>query len=141
LSHATPDDVAARLGRTLLSAERTQVSSYLADAESKILGKLPDALTKSGTDPIYSAILTAVECSVALRAARLTDSVQSVYPNTETLSAPSGSTRANVTLLDTEWRALGLVWYSAFSMAPPPSALSAYELDEAAWDFNGGWSY
>jgi hypothetical protein len=116
-THATVDDVADRLGRPLNAGEITQITAYLEDAETNILGKLPDALTKSGTDPVYSATLKAVECSIALRAARITDAVQAAYPNVENWSAPSGSSRANVTVLDTEWRQLGLTWYTSFSMS------------------------
>lgn len=141
MTAATPADVSARLGRALLAGETAQVSAYLEDAESKILGKLPNALSTAAGDPVYAAILKAVEVSIVLRAARLTDSVQSVYPSTETLSAPSGSSRANVTVLNTEWRALGLRWYTTFSMTPERADLTAEELDEQAWCFNGGWSY
>ena len=137
-SHATPADVATRLGRPLTSPEEDQIEAYLEDAEAKILGKLPEALTKSATSPIYSAILRAVECSIALRAARITDAVQAAYPNTEDWSTPPGSSRANVTVLDTEWRALGLVWYSSFTLNPEPE-------DDGAWPswydayFQYGW--
>lgn len=114
MAHATPADVAARLGRGLTGGESDQVAAYLEDAEATILSKLPDLLTTVGTNPVLSQALTSVECAVALRASRITDAVQSAYPTTENWSAPSGSSRANVTVLDTEWRKLGLTWYKSF---------------------------
>lgn len=134
---ATTDNVGTRLGRPLVNDEITQVAAYLEDAEAKILGKLPNALTKAGTDPVYSATLLAIECSIALRAARITDAVQAAYPTTENWSAPSGSSRANVTILDTEWRALGLVWYSVFTLTPPYDPTDYQSIDDLTW----GWTY
>ena len=116
MSLATAADVAARVGRALNTAEITQVTAYLADAESAILSKLPDALTKAGTDAVYAQNLKSVEISITLRAARLTDAVQAAYPNTEDWQTQPGYSRANVTVLDSEWRKLGLKWYTSFQL-------------------------
>lgn len=115
MSLAVNADVAKRLGRALNPGEITQVDEYLKDAEAAILNKLPNALTKAGTDAVYHQNLISVEVSVTLRAARLTDAVQAAYPGTETLAIQPGYSRANVTVLDSEWRKLGLTWYSSFS--------------------------
>lgn len=111
---ATATDVAVRVGRELNTLEEDQVTAYLADAESAILAKLPDALTKAGTDPVYAQNVKSVEISVTLRAARITDAVQAAYPSTEDWTTHPGYSRANVTILDSEWRKLGLTWYSSF---------------------------
>lgn len=116
MSLATATDVAVRVGRELNALEVDQVTAYLADAESAILAKLPDALTKAGADPVYSQNLKSVEISIALRAARITDAVQAAYPNTENWSTHPGYSRANVTVLDSEWRKLGLRWYTSFEL-------------------------
>lgn len=137
-SHALPADVAVRLGRPLTEPESDQIEAYLADAEAKILGKVSDALTRAGVEPVYSAILKAVECSIALRAARITDAVQAAYPGTEDWSTPPGSSRANVTVLDTEWRALGLPWYTSFSLTPGPDVDNVWPSWYDAW-FQYGW--
>jgi hypothetical protein len=116
MSLATASDVAVRVGRALNTLETSQVTAYLADAESAVLAKLPDALTKAGTDANYAQNLKSVEISVALRAARITDAVQAAYPSTEDWTTHPGYSRANVTILDSEWRKLGLTWYTSFVM-------------------------
>jgi hypothetical protein len=116
MSLATAAEVAVRLGRALNSLENDQVTAYLSDAESAILSKLPDALTKAGTDVVYAKNLKSVEISVALRAARITDAVQAAYPGTEDWQTQPGYSRANVTVLDSEWRKLGLTWYTSFQL-------------------------
>lgn len=116
MSLATAADVAVRVGRELNTLEDTQVTAYLEDAESAILSKLPDALTKAGLDPVYAKNLKSVEISITLRAARLTDAVQAAYPNTENWTTQPGYSRANVTVLDSEWRKLGLRWYTSFQL-------------------------
>jgi len=113
---ATATDVQIRLGRDLNPAEEAQVTAYLEDAEAAILSKLPDAVTKAGTDATYAKNLKSVEISITLRAARLTDAVQAAYPNTEDWQTHPGYSRANVTVLDSEWRKLGLRWYSSFNL-------------------------
>lgn len=117
MSHATADDVETRLGRDLNPGERDQITEYLEDAEAALLRKLPNLLSDSVTDPVLAGNLRAVECSIALRAARITDAVQAAYPGTENWSVPQGSSRANVTVLDSEWRKVGLTWYSSFSFS------------------------
>lgn len=116
MSLATATDVAVRVGRDLNPSEITQVNAYLADAESAILAKLPDAVTKAGTDATYAQNLKSVEISITLRAARITDAVQAAYPNTENWTTQPGYSRANVTVLDSEWRKLGLTWYTSFQL-------------------------
>lgn len=116
MSLATATDVAVRVGRDLNPSEQDQVTAYLADAESAILAKLPTALTKAGTDAVYAQNLKSVEISIALRAARITDAVQAAYPGTEDWSTHPGYSRANVTVLDSEWRKLGLTWYTSFQL-------------------------
>lgn len=123
MSLATATDVAVRVGRELNPLEQDQVTAYLADAESAILGKLPEALTKAGLDPTYAQNLKSVEISIALRAARITDAVQAAYPNTEDWTTHPGYSRANVTILDSEWRKLGLTWYSSFTLNSGQGAL------------------
>lgn len=123
MSLATATDVAVRVGRELNPLEIDQVTAYLADAEAAILHKLPDSLTKAGTDATFAQNLKSVEISVALRAARLTDAVQSAYPNTENWSTQPGYSRANVTILDSEWRKLGLTWYTSFELNSNQGAL------------------
>lgn len=118
MSLATATDVAVRVGRELNPLEQDQITAYLEDAEAAILSKLPNALTKAGTDPVYAQNLKSVEISVALRAARITDAVQAAYPNTEDWQTHPGYSRANVTVLDSEWRKLGLVWYTSFNLGP-----------------------
>jgi hypothetical protein len=120
---ATAVDVQTRLGRDLNTAEEAQVTAYLEDAESAILSKLPDAVTKAGTDAVYAKNLKSVEISITLRAARLTDAVQAAYPNTEDWQTQPGYSRANVTVLDSEWRKLGLRWYSSFNLGPDPTVI------------------
>lgn len=116
MSLATATDVAVRVGRELNPLEQDQVTAYLEDAEAAILAKLPNALTKSGTDAVYAQNLKSVEISIALRAARITDAVQAAYPNTEDWTTQPGYSRANVTVLDSEWRKLGLTWYTSFQI-------------------------
>lgn len=119
MSLATATDVAVRVGRELNPLEQDQVSAYLEDAESAILAKLADALTKAGTDAVYAQNLKSVEISIALRAARITDAVQAAYPSTEDWTTHPGYSRANVTVLDSEWRKLGLTWYTSFQLGGP----------------------
>lgn len=118
MSLANATDVATRVGRELNTLEQNQVTAYLEDAEAAILAKLPDALTKAGLDAVYAQNMKSVEISVALRAARITDAVQAAYPNTEDWTTHPGYSRANVTILDSEWRKLGLRWYTSFNLGP-----------------------
>jgi|SRR5215203_2335574 len=140
MTHATWTDVENRLGRPLNPGEVTQVTEYLKDAESALLRKLPNLITDSATNADLSQNLKAVEIAITLRAARLTDAVQSVYPNTENWAVPSGSSRANVTVLDSEWRKLGLTWYSSFSLAQNNVNLNGGGLGPGAYpDMNPTW--
>lgn len=123
MSLATADDVQTRVGRDLNPGEVVQVTEYLKDAEAAILSKLPGALTKASTDPVYEQNLKSVEISITLRAARITDSVQAAYPNTEDWQTHPGYSRANVTVLDSEWRKLGLTWYTSFNLGGNPTTL------------------
>lgn len=116
MSLATLEDVSGRLGRPLNPTEEEQVALYLTDAENAILAKIPDAVTKAGTDAVFHANMISVEVSVTLRASRLTDVIQAALPGTEGLQLQPGYSRANVTVLDSEWRKLGLTWYTAFSL-------------------------
>jgi hypothetical protein len=139
MSLATAADVAVRLGRALNTLESSQVSAYLADAESAILAKLPDALTKAGTDAVYAQNLKSVEISIALRAARITDAVQAAYPGTEDWQTQPGYSRANVTVLDSEWRKLGLTWYTSFQLGAgnpgtlPPGYFPDMHPEDGPW--------
>jgi Phage protein Gp19/Gp15/Gp42 len=137
MSLATATDVQTRLGRDLNPAEEAQVTAYLEDAESAILAKLPDAVTKAGTDATYAKNLKSVEISITLRAARLTDAVQAAYPNTEDWQTHPGYSRANVTVLDSEWRKLGLRWYSSFTLGSPTVLSPGYYPD--MHPENGPW--
>lgn len=142
MSHATPDDVRKRLGRPLNPGEIDQITEYLEDAEAALLRKLPNLLSDAVTNPTLAQNLVAVECSIAQRAARLTDAIQSAYPNTESLQINPDTRRANVTVLDSEWRKVGLTWYSSFSLAqnmagdPPVLAPGSYPDINPAW---GPW--
>jgi hypothetical protein len=135
MSLATVTDVQVRVGRELNPLEQDQVSAYLEDAESAILGKLPNALVKAGTDTVYAQNLKSVEISITLRAARLTDAVQAAYPNTEDWQTQPGYSRANVTVLDSEWRKLGLTWYTSFTLGPNLDVLPPGFFP----DMNPGW--
>jgi hypothetical protein len=142
MSLATATDVAVRVGRELNPLEIDQVTAYLADAESAILAKLPDALTKSGLDPVYAQNLKSVEISITLRAARLTDAVQAAYPTTENWTTQPGYSRANVTVLDSEWRKLGLRWYTSFNLGPnltelPPGFYPDMNPEDGPWWVTG----
>lgn len=119
MSLATAEDVAARLGRALNPLELTQVNAYLIDAEAALLSKLPELLTQASNEPPYRDAVISVECAITLRAARLTDAVQSAYPNAEEWPVNPGSSRANVTVLDSEWNKLGLRWYTSFRLKGP----------------------
>lgn len=138
MSLATQTDVAARLGRALNGGEIAQIEAYLEDAEAAILSKLPTILVAAETDNVLRQNLISVECSVALRAARITDSVNAAFPNIETLTTPLAN-RANVTVLQTEWRKLGMVWYTAFSMSQNKAALSPSGEPGLFPDRNPGW--
>jgi len=142
---AIASDVAARLGRPLNSGEITQVEAYLEDAEASIASRLDGILEAAQTDANLRQNLISVECSVTLRAARLTDVVQSAFPATEGLSAPVAS-RANVTVLDSEWRKLGMKWYTAFSLSQNNAAIRGTTLPPGWFpDRNPGfgpwWTY
>lgn len=142
MAQATPTDAAVRLGRTLNPGELAQVAAYLDDAEAKILTHLPTAVTDATAvgAAVKLAVLKAVEVSVALRAARLIDVIGAVLPADEALSAPLPTTgRANVTLLRTEWRDLGLPLYAAWSPSSvlvPDQSIPWWEIpgaDDPAW--------
>lgn len=135
MSLAEVGDVADRLGRPLNPGEETQVASYLTDAENAVLAKIPTAITKAGTDPVFRGNLISVEVSVALRAARITDAVQAAYPATENWTTHPGYSRANVTVLDSEWRKLGLTWYTSFSLNKNDTELPPGFFP----DMNPGW--
>lgn len=139
MTHALYTDVEDRLGRPLNPDEVTQVTEYLKDAESALLRKLPNLITDSATNAVLSQNLKAVEIAITLRAARLTDAVQAVYPNTENWSVPSGSSRANVTVLDSEWRKVGLTWYSSFSLSQNNATLNGGPGPGAYPDLNPTW--
>lgn len=132
---ATPQDVADRLGRPLNPGEETQLEKYLEDAEYAILAKIPDALTKALEDTTFKGNMLSVEVSVALRAARITDAVQAAYPATEQWQTHPGYSRANVTVLDSEWRKLGLVWYTSFTLNKNDATLPPGFFP----DMNPGW--
>lgn len=131
---ATHQDVADRLGRGLNAGEIPQVDAYLVDAEATILRFLPDILTDAALDLALKQRVVSVECAVTLRAARLTDTISGPYPAAEVLGAAPAS-RANVTVLASEWRKLGLKDIDAFSLngAALPPGPGSYP------DRNPGW--
>jgi len=140
---ATPADVAARLGRPLNPGEVNQVSAYLEDAQAAIVSRLPDIMTAAETDDTLRQNLISVECSVTLRAARITDSIQAAYPAPEGLT-PAPANRANVTVLDTEWRKLGQKWFNAFSMSQNNAAAGGSKLAPGSFPdrgFGPWWTY
>lgn len=143
MAYATTADVAARLGRALNPGEVTQVTAYLEDAEAVIRSALPNILLDIEGNDALAKNLRSVECSAVLRAARITDAVQAVYPDTEDWTSPPNTSRANVTILFSEWLKLGLPWYSAWSPSEalmrdrrPPGFFS-----DMHPEWGPGWNY
>lgn len=105
---ATPDDIAARVKRTLLPEETAAASAYLADVESRIVARAerlgrPDPRARAASDPSYLARLLAVECAAAIRAGRFAESIEDQQVETTPQATPG-----NIIIRADEWRSLGL---------------------------------
>lgn len=105
---ATVEEVAARVGRNLFPEEQSKAQAYLEDAEARILTRVPDAVTRAGTDPAFRANLISVECAVAIRAARIGEGVTAAVPADGSISYSPQSQAGYVAVRRTEWRSLGV---------------------------------
>lgn len=104
---ASVDDVAARVGRPLVDHESEQAEAYLADAEARIVARIPDAVERAATDEAFRANLVSVECAVAIRAARLAEGVDAAIPADGSIAYNPRSQPGYVAVRRSEWRQLG----------------------------------
>jgi len=104
---ASNSDASDRLGRPFTTDEAAMISAYLNDAEAEILRRLPDAVTDSTTDANFKQRLIAVECTAALRAARLPAGVDLVIPENGAVNYNPASQVGYIQILRREWRSLG----------------------------------
>jgi hypothetical protein len=127
VTYATPDDVAARLGRPLTPEQIIQVQAWLDDIEAEIRSKVPN-LDVLAADPDYLALLIRVECAAVLRVVRNPDGKMTEriddYSWTRDQSTASGS----LFLTDDEWglltpesstEAFTIRPYGAVAYSPP----------------------
>src|SRR5690606_2140403 len=98
---------AARVGRPLVDNEPEQAQAYLDDAEARILSRIPDAVSRANEDDTFRANLISVECAVAIRAARLAESVDVEIPADGSISYNPRSQPGYVAVRRSEWRQLG----------------------------------
>lgn len=104
---ATVEDVSARVGRSLYPEEHNQAAAYLDDAEARILARIPDAVTRAGTDAVFRSNLVSVECAITIRAARIGEGVDAAAPADGSISYSPQSQAGYVAVRRAEWRQLG----------------------------------
>src|SRR5882724_9888385 len=105
---ATTPDVEQRLGRSLSVSETSQAGLWLNDVERSILRRIPDAVTRAGTDEIFFADMVAVETAVVVRELR---NPEGFYTESEGeysyARARSWTEGGPLGILASEWKALG----------------------------------
>jgi hypothetical protein len=114
---ATATDVAARIGRPLTTLERGRVEAALQDIEVEIKRQAPDRLTLA----TWRDAVVSVECSAAIRVARLPDALTQLVPDIESAGFQSSLlTQGSVYLRRSERITLGLSNTASVAGAPNP---------------------
>jgi hypothetical protein len=132
---ATTSDVAARIGRPLVTQEIAKVTALLQDAEVEIRRVSPDRIT----DPSWKDAVVSVECSMVIRAARLPDALNSVVPALEGVGYESAPlTQGAVYLRRSERRTLGLPNVGSVATTPDPCTVLGHE---EGWPSMDGWPW
>lgn len=136
---ATTSDVAARIGRPLVTQEIAKVTALLQDAEVEIRRVAPDRIT----DPAWKDPVVSVECSMVIRAARLPDALNSVVPALEGTGYESAPlTQGAVYLRRSERRTLGLPNTGSVAVTADPRTVLDHEEgwpDMAGWPWGCDW--
>lgn len=123
MSFADTGDVAALLGRTLTASEGSQVVALLDAAETIILQRVPDLISRATSDDLFMSLVLLVEAKSARRVmmnptgARQRSETLDDYTQSETLDTAIST--GDVYITDDEWQLLGVGATSAatFSMA------------------------
>lgn len=114
---ATPDDVAARLGRELSAEELRLCAALLDDAERMLISRVPELLARVADGRLARVDVELVESTMVLRVVRNPSGYRSEtagdYGYTVDIRAAAGF----LTVLPQEWRLVG-VRGGAFTIAP-----------------------
>lgn len=104
---ASPQDVAARLGRALQPPEAAQVAVLLADAETLILTRLPDLHTRIEHGVLACEVVVLVEASAVARVVRIPAGIRAQRAESYAVDYDTDSA-TGLEILPEEWRLLGL---------------------------------
>lgn len=125
MSYARPEDVAARLGRSLSDDEVGQVQAFLDDAEIILRSRIADLLDRAAASDTYEALVILVESKAARRVmlnpGGIRQHAESVddYSQSDTFDTAISSSDTYIT--DDEWALLGVTASTggsgSFSMA------------------------
>lgn len=115
---ATVEDATNRLGRPATADEEIKLSALLEDAEAEIVRRIPDMVLRTTTDANFKQRVILVECSAALRAARLPYGIDLVTPETGTVEFNPATQVGFISILRREWKTLGVGTMSIAGLTP-----------------------
>ena len=114
---ASPEDVAARLGRELSDLEQAQAQALLDDAEALIRRRIPTLSVKAASDDNYEQVVVAVESSAVMRVLRNVSGINSESIGDYTISFSPYTASGALTITEAEWAQLGAST-AAFTIRP-----------------------
>lgn len=129
-------DVEARLGRTVEETQEQLLAlTLLGDAEVRLVMRLPSLLAQAADDDALLARVIAVESAAVVRVLRNPEGFRSEATGPFSYSLDTRAASGFLTILDEEWRQLGLS--GAFTIDPTPDLPST--LPATVYDLLYGW--
>jgi hypothetical protein len=128
MTYANATDVATRLGRTFTPEETSLVNTRLADAERRILRRIPTLAAKITAGTIDVADVVQVEADAVLRLVRNPDGYASEQDGSYGYTFSRETASGKLEILPSEWATLGVKrpvsqLVPTFSVAPTPTTL------------------
>lgn len=107
MAYATPEDVAARLGRELDTDEETLVEARLGDVELILKSRIPDLDDKATESAFYEAVVVLVESEAVLRLIRNPDGYTQETDGNYSYTISRAVASGKLEILPEEWSLLG----------------------------------
>lgn len=103
MAYATPEDVAARLGRELTTDEEAQVTVLLEDVETLIKIRIPDLDAKITAGTIPERVVVMIEVNAVLRVLKNPDAFMSETDGNYSYTRSTSGASGYLDLLPQEW--------------------------------------
>lgn len=124
MSLANPKDVETSLMRTLKESESQYVASLLDRAETLLLSRLPDLLTRAASDQQFKALVVLTEAETVARVFRNPSAYRQESEGNYSYSLNFEVASGLLDILDREWERLG-AGPSLISIAPKVDGYAA----------------